>query len=69
MLTKRGLGSVVAAWDGVFDAPLLGDLRHAFRPSAEYWAAHEYPTDGFFSYNLALAVVPTKRRREKRRRR
>ena len=40
------------AFDNILPAALFNKLMDCFGQEAEFWKAHEYPTDAFFSYNI-----------------
>jgi hypothetical protein len=42
------------AYDNVLPPDLFQPLQRAFSPESIFWAAHNYPTPQFFSYNIPL---------------
>lgn len=50
----KGAGGVVAAFDNVLPQGLFQGLCKAFAPTSPFWAEHNYPTPGFFSYNQSV---------------
>ena len=43
----------VLAFDNLLPPSLLQPLLNAFSPTSSFWVEHDYPTDDFFSYNVA----------------
>eukprot|EP00603_Paraphysomonas_imperforata_P000829 CAMPEP_0114417378 /NCGR_PEP_ID=MMETSP0103-20121206/2931_1 /TAXON_ID=37642 ORGANISM="Paraphysomonas imperforata, Strain PA2" /NCGR_SAMPLE_ID=MMETSP0103 /ASSEMBLY_ACC=CAM_ASM_000201 /LENGTH=539 /DNA_ID=CAMNT_0001585665 /DNA_START=54 /DNA_END=1673 /DNA_ORIENTATION=- len=55
-LSSAGAPGVVRCHDNVLPPELLRRLCQIFSADSPFWTEHDYPSDGFFSYNVPLSV-------------